>query len=119
MKTPAGKECPEYHADFHRGRRVQECRLIKRNPRSAPWHPGDCSRCQVPDILRANASEFLRLTLQVKPGFLGIGRALTVTAFCEKHKLEIEDPYVGCAACNAERPGVSLFLDALRGTDGE
>jgi hypothetical protein len=119
MKTPAGKECPEYHADFHRGRRVQECRLIKRNPHSAPWHPGDCSRCSVPDIFRANASESLRLSLQVKPGLLGIGRKLVVSAFCEKHKAAIDDPYVGCEACNAERPSLSLFLDALRSSDGE
>jgi hypothetical protein len=55
----------------------------------------------------------------VKPGFLGIGRTLVVSAFCEKHKAAIDDPYVGCEACNAERPSVSLFLDALRNSDGE
>lgn len=113
MKTPAGKECPEYYADFHRGRNIQECRLAKRNPRSAPWHPGDCARCPVPAILQANASENLRLTLTIKPGFLGLGRSLNVTATCAKHEVPIEDPYVGCPACNAERPGLALFMDAL------
>jgi hypothetical protein len=50
---------------------------------------------------------------------LGIGRKLVVSALCEKHKTVIDDPYVGCEACNAERPGVSLFLDVLGNADGE
>jgi hypothetical protein len=113
MKTPAGRECPEYYQDFHRQRHIQECRLAKRNPRSARWHPGDCSRCTVPDIVLANASQTMRLTLTITPGFLGLGRKNSVTAFCEKHNQPIEDPFVGCTACNAERPGLSAFMDAL------
>jgi hypothetical protein len=113
MKTPAGTECPQYYADFHRGRHVQECRLAERNPDSAPWHPNDCSRCPVPEILRSNASPFIRLRLTIKPGFLGIGRHNKVEAFCEKHAIPVEDPIVGCPKCNAERPGIEAFLDAL------
>ncbi len=113
MKTPAGIECPQYYADFHRGRHVQECRLAGRNPQSANWHPKDCAQCPVPDILRANASPVLRLRLTIKPGILGLGRHNEVEAFCEKHARPIEDPIVGCALCNAEKPGVDAFLSAL------
>jgi hypothetical protein len=113
MKTPAGQECPQYYADFHRGRNIQECRLASRNPESAPWHPADCARCAVPDIVRANASEQMRLRLTIKAGFLGLGRRNVVTAFCEKHQLKIEDPFVGCLQCSAERPAASAFFDAL------
>jgi hypothetical protein len=117
MKTPAGKECPQYYADFHRGRNVQECRLAGRNPDSAVWRPADCTACPVPDIVRANASETMRLRLTIKNGFLGFGRHNVVEAYCEKHQQRITDPYVGCAACNAERPAASAFFEALNNLD--
>lgn len=113
MKTPAGTECPQYYADFHRGRNVQECRLAARNPESAPWHPKDCTGCAVPEIVRGNSSPDLRLKLTIKNGFLGIGRRNIVEAFCEKHKIAVEDPVAGCEQCNAEKPGLSAFIEAL------
>src|SRR5215813_14880207 len=113
MRTPAGKECPQYYEDFHRGRNIQECRLAERNPASARWQPNDCSRCPVPEILRANASPYMRLKLTIKPGFLGIGRHNEVEAFCERHNIPIQDPFVGCPKCNAERPGFEDFLETL------
>ncbi len=112
MKTPAGKECPNYYADFHRGRHIQECRLA--DPHGAAWQPADCSRCPVPDILRANASPYLHLKMAIKPGVLfGIGRQVTITATCDKHHIPIADPFVGCEMCNAEHPAIDAFLDAL------
>jgi hypothetical protein len=117
MRTPAGKECPEYYEDFHRRRNIQECRLAKRNPDSARWQPGDCKRCNVPDILRANASPHLRLKLTIRSGILGLGRSVLVEATCEKHRQAIADPYVGCERCNSERPSISAFIDALEGHD--
>ncbi len=118
MRTPAGKECPQYYADFHRGRHQQECRLADRNPSSARWQPSDCSRCPVPEILHANASPYMRLKLTIKPGFLGIGRQNVVEAFCERHNIPITDPMVGCPKCNAERPGIDAFLSALENEEG-
>ena len=112
MRTPDGKECPLYYADFHRGRHVQECRAHY-TPDSAHWQPNDCARCQVPDILRANASPTLKLTLKLSPGILGLGRRLDVIATCTRHGTAIADPFVGCEQCNAVRPGLSAFLDAL------
>ena len=119
MRTPAGKECHYYHEDFHRGRNVQECRLVDENPESARWQASDCGKCQVPDILNANASPDLQLTLTIKPGLLGFGRRLDVTAFCTKHRIPIEDMYVGCPLCNNERPGLDIFRQALEQDDDD
>lgn len=110
MRTPAGRECKFYYEDFHRGRSRQECRLIKAQSGSGRWHPRDCERCPVPDILQANASPHLQLEAEIKPGILGIGRHVSVRAWCAKHGTEIEDPYVGCLKCAAERPGLGLFF---------
>lgn len=113
MRTPAGKDCPHYYEDFNRGRRLRECRLIQANPVSMRWVPGDCGRCPVPDILNANASPDLELRLTVRPRLLGFGRKLEVTASCLKHRSLVADPFVGCPQCNAERPGLDVFLRAL------
>jgi hypothetical protein len=119
MKTPAGKECPHYYANFKRGANKQECRLADANPASAQWHPADCAQCRVPEIVAANSSPHMRLRLTIKPGLLGspFGRRLVVDAYCEKHTVVIDDPMVGCPQCNAERPGLDAFLSALEGAD--
>lgn len=119
MQTPAGKECPYYYEDFHRGREVQECRLVKQNPDSLPWRPRDCFRCPVPDIVNANASKYMELTLTIKSGLLGLNRKLEVSAYCIRHRIAIEDPYVGCPQCNAERPGLDIFRQALGQEDDD
>lgn len=116
MRTPAGKECRYYHADFHRGRNLQTCRLASDNPESLRWRPVDCSSCPVPDILQANASRHLELKLTIKPRLLGLGRKVEVDAYCQRHRQPIADPYIGCTQCNAERPGLDIFRDALNQT---
>lgn len=111
MDTPAGKDCKHYYEDFHRGREIQECRLIKLNAYSERWHPNDCSKCSVPDILLANADPDMDLTLTVKKGFLGFGRKLEVDA---KNRLDgsvIEDPFVG--RTDKDNRGLDLFRQAL------
>lgn len=117
MRTPAGKDCRHYYQDFHRGRNVQECRLIKANRDSMPWRPRDCSKCPVPEILYANSSPDLELTVTVRPQFLGLGRQLEVSAYCSKHRCPVEDPMTGCGHCNAERPGLDVFKRALEQRD--
>jgi hypothetical protein len=92
MKTPAGKECKHYYEDFHRGRNIQECRLVKYNAQSERWHPKDCGRCPIPDILRANADPDMILELTIKNGFLGLGRKLDVVAYSESDGSVIDDP---------------------------
>ncbi|MCA0453135.1 MAG: hypothetical protein LCI00_04085 [Chloroflexi bacterium] len=113
MRTPAGKDCQHYHEDFHRGKNVQECRLVKDNPASLRWKPSDCKNCPIPEILNANASQYLELELTIKPKLLGLGRQNEVKASCLKHRISISDPYVGCPKCNEERPGLKLFWAAL------
>jgi hypothetical protein len=101
MRTPAGTQCHYYYEDFHRGREQQECRLIRANRRSLPWEPGLCSKCPVPEILRANGSPDMRLELTVKKK-LGLFISMDVEAHCVRHGRRIENPILGCAECAAE-----------------
>jgi hypothetical protein len=118
MQTPYGQDCRHYYQDFHRGRDIQECRLIKQNPDSLRWKPTDCKDCPVPGILHANASPDLELRITVETRFLGLGRQLTVEAFCTRHQISIDDAHVGCQRCNEEKgDGLGLFRQALDGSD--
>lgn len=114
MRTPAGKECRFYYADFHRGRSTEECRLIAANPRSPSWRPKDCFVCPVPEILAANSNPDMVLEGTVRQGILGLGRRVEVNAFCSRHLVDVEEPRVGCRQCVLERPG----LEHLFGDDG-
>ncbi len=112
MRTPAGRECPHYYADFNRHTRdVEECRLAKANPQSLPWHARDCAKCPVPDITLANASPDMQLVLTIKSGWLGLMRRVEVEAICLKNG-ELVDPYVGCPD---DHPGLDIFRQALEG----
>jgi hypothetical protein len=105
MRTPAGVECRYYYEDFNRGRQTQECRLIDANRRSLPWEPGDCAKCPVPGVLRANGSPDLRLELTVEKRF-ALLRRLKLEAYCLRHVTAVPDPIRGCALCAAEaEPG--------------
>jgi hypothetical protein len=97
MQTPAGRECPYYYQDFHRGRSITECRLL--GPRSG-WTPDLCRTCPVPGIALANSCREMRLQAEVKSGFLGFGRKVRVSAFCHRVNRPVEDPYVGCGECH-------------------
>ncbi len=116
MRTPAGKECRHYHEDFHRGRNVQECRLIDYNTESLRWHPSDCSKCPVPEILNANASQQLELKVTAKSRFLGLNRQLEVEARCRGEIIPLEEAYTGCTD---NSKGLDLFRQALEQTDDE
>lgn len=117
METPAGKECKHYYEDFNRGRDIQECRLVKLNAYSERWHPNDCSKCPIPDILLANADPDMELELTIKKGFLGFGRKLEVKASSRIDGSEIEDPYIG--RVDKEHPGLDLFRQALEDVEDE
>jgi hypothetical protein len=99
MQTPTGRECKFYYGDFHRGRNVQECRLIERSQDSLPWKPALCQSCPVPDILRANASETLVLDGRVVKKFLGFKQQVEVTGWCSNCFSEVPDPIQGCPNC--------------------
>lgn len=109
MRTPSGTRCPYYYEDFYRGRSVQECRLIARNPRSEAWRPGLCAHCPVPGILRANACPNMALQAQVVRRWLGFVRRVEVYAVCTEQQVEVQDPYVGCGHCH---PQTATIFDA-------
>jgi hypothetical protein len=109
MITPAGVECRYYYADYFRGREREECRLLAQNPGSEPWQSKLCNDCPVPGILRVNACPNLVLEGQVRRGFLGLTRRVTVGAVCSKYLVDVSEPHVGCGHCHEERPGAAIF----------
>lgn len=114
MITPDGRECRFYYENFHRGASDQECRLVEANINSPEWRPADCSKCPVPDILKANSDPNLILEATVKPGILGMGRKIEVKAFCSKHLVDVKKPKVGCPHCRAEKPGLKELEDLFK-----
>jgi hypothetical protein len=106
MKTPAGKECKYYYADFHRGRNVQACRLIERSQDSPPWNPSLCSTCPVPEILRANASDTLVLDGKIVKKFFGFKQQVEVEGWCSKCFSQVPNPLQGCPNCSLNRPSI-------------
>ena len=106
MKTPAGKECKFYYGDFHRGREQQACRLIEQNRESLPWQPSLCNTCPVPDILRANASNTLKLDGKVVKKFLGFKQQVEVEGWCSECFSVVPDPKLGCLNCKATKPSI-------------
>ncbi len=102
MRTPAGVECRFYYEDYYRGRSVQECRLIGRNPASEPWRPVLCRGCPVPGILRANGCPNMTLEAKVGRRWLVL-KQVQVRAFCTLSKQWVTEPAVGCGRCQDER----------------
>jgi hypothetical protein len=94
MRAPDGRECSFYYEDFYRGADLQECRAPK-DPRSDGWTTDICARCAVPDILLANGSPWLELTIRIKRRKI-LGTNVTVTARCTRHDLVLDDPIIGC-----------------------
>ena len=118
MRTPAGKECRHYYQDFNRGRNVQQCRLIRDNPKSMRWRPGDCAHCPVPEILNVNASPHLRLEVTVQPRVIGLGRKVEVEAWCDDELIPLERAYTGCVDPENMK-GLDLFRQALEQADDD
>jgi hypothetical protein len=107
MRTPAGKECKFYYGDFYRGRSVQTCRLIEQNSDSPPWRPSLCASCPVPDILRTNGSDTLKLEATVVNKLLGFKQQVAVSGWCSACFSEVPNPMLGCPNCSrAPRPSI-------------
>ena len=109
MKTPAGKECKYYFGDFHRGRSAQACRLIEANRDSLPWNPNLCQTCPVPDILKANGSDTLKLDGKVVKKFFGFKQEVVVEGWCSECFSVIPDPKRGCSTCAQSNSRRSIF----------
>ena len=90
-----------YFADYYRGRDVEKCRLIERNPDNhRPWRRALCDTCPVPGILRETSCNHLALEGSVERRLLVLDR-VAVYAVCTKHVNELTDPR-HCPACEAE-----------------
>jgi len=99
MRTPAGNECKYFYGDYYRGRNHEECRLLQ--AAGERWTPDLCKTCPVPEILLANACEFLQLRGKVaRPFSAGFQRRVQITAFCEKTKRHVSEPHIGCGECH-------------------
>ena len=99
MRTSYGVECKFYYEDYHRGRAVQECRLIAANPQSGEWKPRLCKSCPVPAILRANACRNMLLEGRIGRRWLVVEQ-VQVSAFCRLAGEKVDNPMVGCGRCH-------------------
>lgn len=100
MRTPAGKECQYFYGDYHRGRNIEECRLLEAGSPPLVWKPALCSTCPVPDILLANACPHLVLQPKLKRAFPLIKQGVQVQSYCTKTNLAGFDPHIGCGQCH-------------------
>jgi hypothetical protein len=85
------RACRFYYEDSHRRSPRRECRLLQRNPASAPWDEKLCRSCPVPEILERNPCANLALEAEVKSR-LGFLRRVAIFAVCTAKTEEIGDP---------------------------
>ncbi len=104
MRTPAGFECKYFYGNYFRGRKDEECRLIGNAPAPHHWTPDLCQKCPVPDILRANACQYMELHAQVRRSLLGLIKKVEVTAYCNKAQQAVAEPHIGCGLCHPLPP---------------
>lgn len=104
MITPAGRECPFYYEDFHRGRAIQECRLLENSPDGGTYTTDLCQKCRVPGIKMANSCPNMVLEAKVERGFLGFRRHINVSAFCTQSLQDVPEPEIGCGQCHDAFP---------------
>ena len=97
-------DCRFYHEDTFRGRTVQGCRLIGRNPDSEPWKPKLCQHCPVPRILRENPCAYLALEGRVGKRLRFFPR-VEIYAVCTAKLKEISDPATCWRGCERFKAG--------------
>jgi hypothetical protein len=100
MRTPSGRECKYFYGDYYRGRRREECALLKAG--AERWSADLCRTCPVPALTQANACEFLQLNAHVvRPLAAAFQRRVAVSAFCQKSLRAVPEPQIGCGECHA------------------
>lgn len=85
------KSCRFYHEDTYRHQTIKECRLLARNPYSAPWKEGLCKRCPVPQILARNPCVHLALEATAQR-WLRLFPRVQVYAVCTARLVEVKAP---------------------------
>ncbi|HDQ34801.1 MAG TPA: hypothetical protein ENN14_00620 [Chloroflexi bacterium] len=101
MRTPDGRECPYYYADFHRREvGIEVCRLLEKTPDAAEWNAEFCTACPVPEIRRANTCEKMVLHARIGRRRFWQPRRVLIRATCTLTPGEVQNPYVGCGQCH-------------------
>lgn len=104
MRTPNGRECSFYYADYHRRVTGKElCRLIEGSSGARHWTSALCADCPVPDIQAANqcANMILHARIGKRPWHFWERPRLLVQATCKRNGKPVPNPYVGCGQCHA------------------
>jgi len=104
MRTPAGKECRFFYGNYHRGREIEECRLLQDASPPLAWKAELCSTCPVPEILMNNACEHLILVPSLVRPFPFIKQGVQVKPYCLKNQRSGFDPNIGCGECHPLPP---------------
>ena len=104
MRTPAGKECRYFYGDYYRGRDHEECRLLLDADPPLTWKRDMCTTCPVPEILLANACEFMVLKPSLVRSFPFTKQQVRVRAYCTKTRRDVTEPQVGCGECHILPP---------------
>jgi hypothetical protein len=100
MRTPAGKECQYFYADYYRGRNHQECRLLGDASPALKWEPALCETCPAPEIQLANACQHMLLIPRLDRPFPFLRRQVRVSTSCPHSGRSDFDPHIGCGKCH-------------------
>jgi hypothetical protein len=98
MITPAGKECPHFFGDYHRGKNIEACRLLE--SAGIDWEPSLCEKCPAPEILQANACEFQKLSPTLERPLFFMSPQIQIEAYCSKCECKVGEPQIGCGQCH-------------------
>jgi hypothetical protein len=109
MRTPAGKECSFFYGDYHRGRNIQECRLLKDH--GLDWQPRLCETCPVPEIQIANSCPHQALIPSLERPMFFLRPQVKISAYCRKAEDNVTDPRIGCGLCHPNLPEFILSPD--------
>lgn len=102
MLTPAGKDCPHFYGDYHRGRNVERCRLLE--TQDLHWTRDLCFKCPVPELLQANACEFQTLKPSLEKPLFFLKPQVRINAHCSKCECDVAAPEIGCGQCHPLPP---------------
>ena len=104
MRTPDGRECPYFYANYHRRTVSQEvCRLLEGEPDALRWTSALCVTCPVPNIRRANGCQNMVLHVRIgkRRWRFWEGERMLVWATCTRSGGPVKDPLTGCGQCHA------------------
>ena len=105
MKTPAGSECSYFFGDYHRGKNIEECRLLKDS--NLEWKAYLCQKCPVPKIIQANSCKNMRFSPKLKSPLFFMKPLVEISTYCVKCECDVKQPQIGCGQCH---PLLDIFV---------